>query len=100
MEDHVAMSGVAARQVLEVGELVIRIVASELVCAVKALDSAGSRDASTATSGLYARAREVMGPAGSDSSLDVGPVVRIVRGMSGVQVRPAVISEPPFTPSR
>ncbi|UUY04512.1 aromatic amino acid ammonia-lyase [Svornostia abyssi] len=60
MEDHVAMSGVAARQVLEVGELVRKVVAVELVCGGVAVDLVGVALASPAVRGLHARLRKVV----------------------------------------
>jgi histidine ammonia-lyase len=58
MEDHVSMSALAGRHVLDVAALVRRVLAIELLCAAQALDFAGVDLASRPARELHASVRE------------------------------------------
>ncbi len=78
MEDHMAMSRVAARQVLEVGELVRRVVAVELVCAAEALALVGVALAAAPARELCGQARAVIPVLDEDRLLDADLLVELV----------------------
>lgn len=78
MEDHVAMSGVAARQVFEVGELVRKVVAVGLVCAARALEYVGLGSVSSRARWLCRLMRAAVPTPADDRSIDLGPASRLV----------------------
>lgn len=71
MEDHLAMSGLAARELDAVVELAERVLLVELACAAQALDFAGTNLAAPATRRLHAQVRELLDFADSERRVDV-----------------------------
>jgi histidine ammonia-lyase len=78
MEDHVSMSALAGRQVLEVLLLVRRIVAVELLCAAQGLDYAGAARAAAPAQALHAAVRERIAFVDQDRPIDVGELLGLV----------------------
>jgi histidine ammonia-lyase len=79
MEDHVSMSGLAARQTLEVAHLSGLVVAIELACAAQALDLTADRGrTSTAGRELHAAVRERVGVLEDDRPLDASLLLDLV----------------------
>jgi histidine ammonia-lyase len=79
MEDHVSLAALAARQVLEVAELVGLVVAVELLCAAQAIDLTpdGGR-VSPAGRELHAAVRDRVDILEEDRPLDASVLLELV----------------------